>query len=135
MQSNSARNPASKTVSEINCAVLVHFSDATETIEFCAHFNIERLHAKQFQKWFMSSSTVPARKVVNVMRIKASARVKPLEIAIFAIFLDFNFQEIGAEQVHQVQRASFSVATYAEKRPLSARCFYTCSEPDKVLWL
>lgn len=63
----------------------------------------------------MFSNTIPAKKMTDVLRAKASARSKPSKLSISARFLDRNLQDIGTEQVRQVMRAFLSVVTQAEK--------------------
>lgn len=41
----------------------------------------------------------PTKKIADVMKAKAGARLKPLKLTIFATFPDLNPQEIGTELV------------------------------------
>lgn len=88
---------ASKTVSEANVALLVHLVKAIETADFCAQFNICRLHVKQFLKWNVSSNNILPKKLADQMWAKTSARSKSLKLATVASFLDLNLQEIRTE--------------------------------------
>lgn len=117
--------PASKIVFEVNCALLFHLVDATETNEFHVHFNISRLYMKQILKLFMFSKTFLAKKIADGMRGKASARSKPLKLAVLESSSDPNLQEMGTEQIRQVLRAFFAVVTYAKKKPRLPESFYT----------
>lgn len=86
-------------MSEFNGASLLHFVEAIETTDVSAHFNIGRLHVKQFLKWLMSSDTSLAKKIADVKRVTVNARLKPPKLTIFTSFSDPNLQGIGKEQV------------------------------------
>lgn len=77
----------------------------------------------------MSSNTIPARKVGNQMRVKASARSKSLTLIMFASFHDPDFQKIDTKQVRQLLRAFLTVASYAEKGSRLRDYFYTPFRP------
>lgn len=125
----------SKTLFKDNRAFLVHFGKAIKTMGFCAHFNIRRLHVKQFLAWTISSNAALVKKIANKMRAKASAPSKPLNLTIVASFPVPNLQQMGTVQVWQVLRASLAVATYVVKNRHVHKFFYTffCVEQSSVV--
>lgn len=74
--------PASKTVSEVNRALLAHFLKAIITNYFRAQFNIGRLYVKQILIWALSSNTVPSMEIADVMRVMVSKSLRPLSLKI-----------------------------------------------------
>lgn len=107
----------SNAVSKMNRGLLVHFVESFEKTDLDAHFNIGRSHVKQFQKWIMFSNAFPAKKIADLEMAEASARSRPLMIAMFASFPDPNHQKKGTKQVRQILRASLALVTYTENDP------------------
>lgn len=99
-------------MSKVNRASLVHWVEALETNECCAHFNIQKNHVMQFLKRIMYSNIVLAKQIADVLRDKTSALLKPLKLSVFARIPDPNLQKIDTEQGYQVMRASLAHATY-----------------------
>lgn len=79
----------------------------------------------------MFSSTAPGKKIADVMRSKANARLKPLRLTTIAIFSGPNLEMIGTEQVHQTSRALLGDATYVEKNPRMCAFYYTLFRAGK----
>lgn len=104
-------------MSKANRVLLVCFMEVDETNEFCAHFNIGRIHVKQFWKWTITSNTVSANKIADVMSARVCARSTPLKVTIFANFPDLSSRDIGTQQACQVLRASLAIAMCVEKHP------------------
>lgn len=86
------------------------------------------------QRWKAPCKVVPetdyvleqlSKKIVEVVGVEASSRLKLLNLSIFASFSDRILQEVGKEQVRQVLRASLAVATYGKKDPRVRKFFYT----------
>lgn len=99
METISTGKAAPKAMSEASRALLVHFVEGLERTNFREHFNIGRFYVKQFQNYIMSSKTIPANKIADVMRAKAGARSKPLKLKIFPSFPDPNQYEIDTRKV------------------------------------
>lgn len=68
MEPLSTGKSASNAMSGVHHLWLVYFMKAIEKNEFCAHINIGRLYVKQFVKWIISSTKIPAKKIPNEMR-------------------------------------------------------------------
>lgn len=132
MEPVSTEVPASKIMSEVNHALLVHFLDAIETNEFCSCLNLVKLHAKLFLKWIMSLDTISAKTFVDVMRAKASASSKSLKLTMFACFSDPNLQKTGLEQVQQILWTPLAVATYAEEVLRARELFRTLFSAGQI---
>lgn len=130
----SARKITSEITSEANHLLLINCEETVETTDFHAHFNTGRLHIKQFLKWIMSSSYLLARKIADVMKTKASARLKHFRLTMFASFSNPKLLEIGTEQVWQVLQASFAVASYEYKILVCESLFIPSSSPDSIFW-
>lgn len=97
MESVTTRDAGSKAMTKVNRALQVNFVEAIETMDYRA--NIGRIYVKQFLKWITFLNSVQAKKIEDVMRTMASARLELLMLTLFASFLDLDLQETGAEQV------------------------------------
>lgn len=64
-----------------------------------------------------------SKRTANVTKAKVIPRLKLLKLTMLASFPHAKLQKIVAEQVCQALRASFAVATYAEKGPRVRACF------------
>lgn len=53
------------------------------------------------------------KNIVDMMRAQEGARLKSLELTMFASFLVPDLQKMGTDQVQQILRESLAVATYA----------------------
>lgn len=72
----------------------------------------------------MSSNTITTENILDVMRAKARARLKPLELRTLSRFYDPNLQEAVMEAVRQVLKASPALATYAKKDACVGEIYY-----------
>lgn len=111
-------------MSEVDRAVLVPFVQSIKMTNFFAHFNISSLHVKRFQKWSMSSNIVLAKKIADVIRSKASARSKRLNLTIFSSSPDPDLHYIRTKQVLKVLQTSLAAAMYTEKNPHVQKFFH-----------
>lgn len=114
---------------EVSYSIHDNSVEAIETNKFRVHLNIGRLHVKQFVKWAVSSNAVPAKKIADIIRAKASARSKPFTQTIFVSFSDPNFQKMGTEQAWQVLRAFFRIATNGKRGSRVRNFLYTFFHP------
>lgn len=70
-------------------------------------------------------------KTVYLMRAKASAYTRPLNLTMFASISD-DLQETGMELVCHVLRASLALATFAEKDLLVRKFFNTLFRSERI---
>lgn len=118
-------------MSKINCELLVHFVEASESNAFRAHFKIGRLYVQQFLNWIILSTSIPAE---NRKRDESQgvSRFNAVASSSVRVFSYFNLLEIGTEQIRQVLRASLDIVMYVKQNPRVRALHYTLIRTKQI---